>query len=538
MTDKKNTPSGRLGASVESSGGPFSVPHFSTNGTGTQAYDIEDIMRAGRPDAAPTPDATPERSEAEKERFTDLGNARRFARLHGQDFRHTRQWGWLSWAGERWEREANGEVHRAAKATATGYYTEAASILDRAKAKAAAAGADGLTDDERVKLGAEANELSAHASAMTQWAKVCQGRARLESIGKLAESELPIATKSEIFDLNPWLLNVENGTIDLRTGTLSPHRRSDLLTTLAPVRYDPDATCPLWLAFLDRIMDGNREMVDFLRRAVGYSLTGDVSEQKLFFPHGSGANGKSTFINTILSILGGDYAIQAAPELLVVGKDRHPTEVADLYGKRLVASTEVDDGRRLAEGLVKQLTGGDKIKARLMRQDFFQFDPTHKLWLVANHKPTVKGTDFAIWRRILLIPFDVTIGDEEKDPYLSEKLKAESAGILTWAVRGCLKWQRQGLGIPESVKQATDAYRADSDTFSTFLTECTVNAKNAETKASVLYSAYETWCGENGERPQGGKQFSQKLTERGFDKVKTRLGIFYLGVGIASQMAE
>ena len=244
-------------------------------------------------------------------------------------------------------------------------------------------------------------------------------------------------------------------------------------------------------------------------------------------------------MNTILSILEGDYAIQAAPELLVVGRDRHPTEVADLYGKRLVASIEIEDGRRLAEGLVKQLTGGDKIKARHMRQDFFQFDPTHKLWLVANHKPIVKGTDYAIWRRILLIPFDVTISEEEKDPHLPEKLKEETAGILAWAVRGCLEWQRmKGLGIPKSVERATNAYRVDSDTFSAFLEECTVNIKDAETKASALYTTYETWCRENGERPQGGKQFGEKLTERGFNKRRKRVGNFYLGVGLVNNMAE
>lgn len=291
-------------------------------------------------------------SEAEEGRFTDLGNARRFTRLHGQNFRYTKQWGWLNWTGQRWERDATGHVMRAAKATVTEFYTDAAALQDAAKQCNKAAAADGLTDTQRVKLGNEANKMAATAQAITKWASTCHGRARLESIVKLSESELPIAIETDDFDSLPWTLNVENGTINLRTGQLYPHSRPDLLTTLAPVYYDPDATCPLWLAFLHRIMGGNTEMVDFLRRAVGYALTGDVSEQILFFLWGDGSNGKSTFINTILSILGKDYAIQAAPELLVVGKDRHPTEVADLYGKRIVASMEVEDGRRLAEGLV------------------------------------------------------------------------------------------------------------------------------------------------------------------------------------------
>ena len=482
--------------------------------------------------------ATIARSEAEKERFTDLGNARRFTRLHGASFRYTQQWGWLAWTGQRWEMDGTGAVMRAAKATATAFYTDAAALLDAAKRRNEAAAADGLSDTQRAKLAGEANDMAAVAREMNTWAKTCQGRARLESMVKLAESELPIATKTDDFNLKPWALNVQNGTVDLRTGKLQPHERGDLLTALAPVDYEPGALCPTWDKFLHRIMDGDTEMVDFLRRAIGYSLTGDVSEQKLFFPHGGGSNGKSTFITTLLSLLGQDYAAQAAPELLVVGKDRHPTEVADLYGKRLVASIEVEDGRRLAEGLVKQLTGGDKIKARLMRQDFFQFDPTHKMWLVANHKPVVKGTDYAIWRRILLIPFDVTITDEEKDPQLPAKLLAEGPGILAWAVRGCLEWQRQGLGVPESVKRATETYRADSDTFGAFLAECTVTVKGHETKASELYKAYETWCADNGERPIGGKQFGLKLTENEIAKVKTRQGIFYQGLGIVDHVAE
>jgi len=174
-----------------------------------------------------------------------------------------------------------------------------------------------------------------------------------------------------------------------------------------------------------------------------------------------------------------------------------------------------------------------------MRQDFFQFDPTHKLWLVANHKPIVKGTDYAIWRRILLIPFDVTISEEEKDPYLPEKLKAETAGILAWAVRGCLEWQRmKGLGIPNTVRDATEVYKMESDTFSLFLEECTVNVEDAKTKASTLYTTYLTWCEKNGERPMNSTQFGRKLGTRGFDKVRTTVGIFYLGVGLASNMAE
>ena len=516
-----------------------------TNGTGAHMDEPPEWLGAddSTPDeppdahrAAQTPGPGPSSPKiADRELFTDLGNARRFTRLHGPKFHYTQQWGWLAWTGQRWEMDSTGAVMRAAKDTAVGYYAEAAGKQDAAKRLNEQAAADGLTDPQRAKLAEDAGKLAGIAGAMNTWAKTCQGRARLESMVKLAESELPIATKTDDFNLKPWALNVQNGTVDLRTGKLQPHERGDLLTALAPVDYEPGALCPTWDKFLHRIMDGDTEMVDFLRRAIGYSLTGDVSEQKLFFPHGGGSNGKSTFITTLLSLLGQDYAAQAAPELLVVGKDRHPTEVADLYGKRLVASIEVEDGRRLAEGLVKQLTGGDKIKARLMRQDFFQFDPTHKMWLVANHKPVVKGTDYAIWRRILLIPFDVTITDEEKDPQLPAKLLAEGPGILAWAVRGCLEWQRQGLGVPDSVKRATAAYRGDSDTLALFLAECTVHVNTARTKASHLYARYEKWCKDNGEAPIGGTPFGRALTERGMGKETNYQGVFYLGLGLATE---
>lgn len=499
--------------------------------TTRQPIDIKSIVDAGTTFAVQKKIIPPEPTDTE--RLTELGGAIRFARLHGDNFRYASTWGWLAWADGRWERDQVGRVMRAVKQTVVGYYAEAAAMMESAKRLFDAAAADGIPDAEREKLAEDARNRAAIANSLTKWAKTCQGRAKLESIAKLAESEYPIVTVSDNFNRKPWTLNVKNGTIDLRTGNLYPHRRDDLQTTLCNVDYIPDATCPTWDKFLHRVMDGDEEMIRFLQRAIGYSLTGDVSEQKLFFLHGSGANGKSTFVNVILSLLGNDYATQAAPQLLVAGKsDRHPTEVADLYGKRLVASIEVEDGRRLAEELVKQLTGGDKIKARMMRQDFFQFDPTHKLWLVANHKPIIKGTDFAIWRRILLIPFDVTITDAEKDPQLPTKLLAESSGILAWAMRGCMEWQLHRLQVPAKVTAATDTYKKESDTFGAFLTECTVNAPTAETKASTLYGTYEAWCGENGERPVSGKLFSAKLTESGYEKIRTNSGVVYRSIGI------
>ncbi|MGH7378091.1 MAG: DNA primase family protein, partial [Candidatus Methylomirabilales bacterium] len=252
-------------------------------------------------------------------------------------------------------------------------------------------------------------------AALAAHAMKCESDSRIRAMLSLAESEPGVPVEPGAFDADPWLFNCLSGTLDLRTGELRPHRREDLLTKLAPVDYDPGAKAPTWTAFLDHIMAGNREVIEYLQRAVGHALTGDVREQVLQFLHGTGANGKTTFLNAILDAVG-DYGKQAAPELLTIKYGtEHPTGLADLRGCRFVASIEVEEGKRLAEVLVKQLTGGDRLKARFMRENFFEFTPTHKIFLAVNHKPVIRGTDHAIWRRIRLVPFTVTIPDAEQD---------------------------------------------------------------------------------------------------------------------------
>ena len=241
------------------------------------------------------------------------------------------------------------------------------------------------------------------------------------------------------------------------------------ITKLAPVNFEPDAACPRWLEFLSRIMDGNEQLIDFLQRAVGYALTGETSEQCLFIFYGSGANGKSTFLQTMSYVLG-DYSMSTPTEtLLVKRRGAIPNDVARLKGARFVIACEADAENRLAESLIKQMTGGDTISARFLHQEWFDFEPTHKVFFGTNHKPVIKGTDYAIWRRIRLVPFEITIPEGERDKNLPEKLKAEADGILAWAVQGCLVWQQQGLGVPEEVKAATDSYREEMDILGEFL---------------------------------------------------------------------
>jgi putative DNA primase/helicase len=285
------------------------------------------------------------------------------------------------------------------------------------------------------------------------------------------------------------------------------------------------------------VMAGRAELVDYWQRVLGYALTGDVGEQVLFFLHGAGSNGKTTLLNVVLALVG-DYGKQAPPDLLLAkrGDGNHPTEIADLLGARVVTTVEVEDGRRLAESLVKQLTGGDRLKARFMRQDFFEFDARFKLFLAANHRPVIRGTDHAIWRRVRLIPFDVTIPPAERDRTLPEKLRAELPGILAWAVQGCLAWQREGLGLPDAVASATQSYRAEMDTLADFLAERCVLTETATATSKALFAAYRAWCEETGEKAMTQKAFTTRLSEHGLRPGRAPGGTrIWTGIGLTGE---
>lgn len=423
---------------------------------------------------------------------TDLGNARRLVAQHGADLRYCHPWkGWRVFDGRRWAPDSTGEVMRLAKATALRIYEEAKACKD-----------------EKQKL------------ALAQHAARTEGERKLVAMMSLAQSEPGVPVVPGQLDTDPWLLNVLNGTLDLRTGELRPHRREDLLTKLAPVAYNPETSCPTREAFLARLFGETSDVTAYLQRFCGYCLTGSTQEHVLNIAYGPGANGKTTFARTVRAVLGEYAAVTSAETFLLRRGDSIPNDLAALRGARLVVASEIESGRRLAESLVKAASGGDPLSARHLFCEWFEFEPQFKLLMMTNHRPVIRGTDHAIWRRIRLVPFTTVIPPDEQDPRLPEKLLSELPGILAWAVRGCRAWQAEGLGLPEAVRGATDAYRAEQDTLAAFLEECIVQEEGARVMASALYQVYRDWCDQARERPDSKKTLGLLLAEHGFHSVR------------------
>jgi putative DNA primase/helicase len=448
-------------------------------------------------------------ADALEERFTDLGNARRLVRMAGDDLRYVSAWGeWLVWADTHWQRDQTGEVERRAKHVVESLYLDAATE----------------TDPDRRK-------------ALAKHALVSQSARSIRNMIQLR----PVAVPPDAFDRDPWLLACQNGTLELQTaGTLRPTRRADLITRCVPVDYDPAATCPTFEGFLRRIFDDRPALIAYVQRAIGYALTGDTREQVLFLCSGSGANGKTTLLQAVSGLLAGYAATLAADTLLARKGDATMVmnDLSTLQGARFVVAAESDMGRRLAEGLVKQLTGGEAVKVKRLFADVYAITPTFKLWIGTNHRPQVRGTDHAIWRRIHTIQFDVEIPEAEQDRGLLEKLQAERAGILRWAVEGCLDWQRGGLGTPEEVRRATAEYRAQMDNLGDFLAErCLVEA-GASLAAGDLYDAYKDWAQRNGEPALSSKTLGLHLRERGFAPARTTRSRRWVGLRLRTPMDD
>ena len=443
--------------------------------------------------------------------WTELGNAERLVAKHGESMRYCGpRKSWYVWDGRRWARDETDQMSKWAKLTVRAMYAEASAIDD---------------DKER--------------DAFIRFARSSEKRTAIGAMIGLAESEPGVPILADDLDHGPYLLNVENGTIDLRTGELRAHDPHDLITKLTPVDYDADAECPTWISFISHIMGENEALISFLQLAIGYSLTGATDERALFIMHGGGQNGKSTLIETVMELLG-QYATKAAFSTFFAKRQEGVrNDVARLHKARFVAASEIEQGRRLAEALVKELTGRDTIVARFLYQDEFDFVPEFKIWLAANHKPEIRGTDKGIWSRIRLIPFDVTIPDDQQDFDLPDKLKAELPGILRWALGGCIAWQSEGLGQPSEVAEATSRYRDEMDAVAEFISECCVLSPNAEAWASSLYPRYKQWCEGNGDRPMTHKMFGGRLTERGLKRKRSTGGRHrWLGIGLRAEVDE
>lgn len=427
-------------------------------------------------------------------KLTDLGNAERLVFYHGKDIRYCHTWKcWMIWDGTRWAMDKTDSIKKRAKDVVRSIYKEAEAVSDSS----------------------ERRDIAKHAMNS-------ESSRSINAMISLAESEVPISTDE--LDKDPMLLNCQNGTVDLKTGKLREHKRNDFITKVTPINYIPDAAHTLWDDFLKRILADDQELIAFMQRAIGYAITGLTTEQCLFILYGHGANGKSTFLQSISHILDA-YAMQTPTEtLLIKGKGAIPNDVARLKGARFVTASEAEAEQQLAENLIKQMTGGDTLSARFLHQEFFDFKPTHKLFLGTNYKPVIKGTDHAIWRRIRLIPFEVTISENERDSQMLEKLCTESEGILAWAIEGCRIWNNDGLGVPPSVKKATEVYRGEMDVIAQFVDDCCEKGTEFTVTSSDLYSAFSEWCSKNGEHTVTKKKLNLRLKELGYEPAKVGAG--------------
>lgn len=429
------------------------------------------------------------RSKRIENDYSDEGLARSFVDKNRNRIRYVSSGGWHVWTGQRWIRAENGQVDQYARQHC---YDAAAAVQD--------------TSLERgIK------------SART-----------INAVQKLARSDSALAISASVFDNHPWLLNTPDGVLDLRTGKTAAHAPGLLLTQMTSVGLGGE--CPTWLRFVDRITGGDGGYSEFLCRIAGYALTGSTRDHALFFAFGAGANGKTTFVNTLAEILADFHTTAPMETFSAAIGERQTNDLARLAGARLVTSTETEPNRKWAEARIKLLTGGDEITVRGLYQEFFTMRPTYKILVAGNNRPGLTGVDEAIRRRMYMLPFGQTIPASERDPDLPDKLKAEAPGILAWMVAGCLDWQARGLRPPPVVVAATEYYLADEDNLSQWLAERTYTADNAFCGSTALYMSYLEFCRQRGEGSDPMKTFSQRLQSRGFVRRKTNKGIELRGL--------
>ena len=435
--------------------------------------------------------------------YTDATNAYRLYKEHGRNIRYSPVWKkWLVWNGRQWEVDEGGTlVHEKGLETIRNIYDELTK-----------------TDDYREMIEIE------------KFAKISESFRRREAMIKTAQCIRALNIKAEELDSNPWMLNVQNGIVDVQEGKFIEHKQEEMISKIANVEYNPDADCPLWKKFVREIMNYKTDLITFLQTAAGWAMTGDNSEQVMFILYGSGANGKSTFLNTLMYVLG-DYAIATPTETFMrKNGDQNTNDIARLRGLRLVTTTEAEQGRRLSEPLIKKITGNDQMTARFLYGEYFNFAPTFKIFMATNYKPVIKGTDHGIWRRIRLIPFTTVIPDDEQDKNLEEKLKQEASGILNWLLEGTERWKKERLNIPEVILNATDEYRGEMDVIGNFLKDCCVQKNDVQIRIRELYKTYADWCDENKEHAVNERFFSMRLKEMGFEQSRTAEARYWKGL--------
>jgi len=440
---------------------------------------------------------------------TDTANAEALALLYGNDVRfdHRRQ-RFLLWNQHRWQPDETDEIRRLAIATARQVYLKAWEMPPGVGRKVA------------------------------DWAVKSQNRYRVDSCIAMVKALHPVADTGESWDANTWLLGVKNGVVDLRTGRLRPGFRDDRITMNTGIDFEPEAECPRWLQFLDEVFEDS-DLIDWLHRALGYSLTGDTSEQDVFLCYGKGSNGKKVFCQAIEGAMG-DYAHTTPFSTFEMHQRASiPNDLAALEFKRFVSSSETNDSTRLNEARIKAISGSDRMSARYLHKEYFQFYPHLKLWLFVNHKPTVRDDSHGFWRRVKLVPFTKTFQGQADDKTLSNKLREEAKGVLAWLVLGCLKWQQRSIeDMPRCVKEATEAYRTESDVLAGFIAAKCVEHADMVAKASDLYSAYREWCLSEGIRERDKEfltaaTFGKRMGER-YTRRKDMNGRYYEGIGMTA----
>ena len=441
--------------------------------------------------------------------FDDMGNAQRMLDLFGQKILYNyNEKKWLIYDGIRWRTDGTGFIR---------------TLADRSIARMSVEAAYYESQGEDM------------AKAFQKHLKSCRSNKSKNAMLSELEHHVPVTPND--LDRNKSLLNTADCVIDLRTLKTQPHDAELLITKHTPIKYKPDAECPLWENFLNQIFDGDAELVNYIQRAVGYSLTGSTSEQCAFFLYGTGSNGKSTFLDIVREICG-DYATNIQPETIMVRPNggTASSDVARLKGARFVTSVEPNEGMRINEGLLKQLTGDDIVTARKLYSEEFEFRPEFKLWMATNHKPIIRGTDTGIWRRVRMIPFTVHIPPDKVDRNLKDKLLGELEGIFAWAVKGVKLYNEQGLRMPAAVAAAVEEYRAEMDVISSFVSSCCIVEAGRQVKANDLYRVYSEWCSRNNEYCMSSTKFGTEIAKR-YQKMHIRSGWIYCNICLNQEYA-